>query len=181
MSGTSRKRIVEMIRKFKRQMAGAIVLLALVSISTAEAAAQTRRKRKVPPRVGIIENLDEIRDRIRDRCASHFIQPGIDMVKDEYIFISTSFISSSGNFDVVMNLDGRNVWLKPLATTLRYDARERRVYARHEYREGKTRVTVSFQVQPDSIYPHPAKIVVRNGNAARSIRAFVVEQCSGGE
>ncbi|HEX8249195.1 MAG TPA: hypothetical protein VF599_13545 [Pyrinomonadaceae bacterium] len=167
--------------KFKKQIACAVVLLGFVSLSTAETAAQTRRKRNVLPRVGIVKNLDEIRDRIHDRCASHFIQPGIDMVRDEYIFISTRFINSSGNFDVVMNLDGRNVWLKPLATTLRYDTRERRAYARHEYRAGKTRVTVSFQVQPDSIYPHPAQIVVRNGNAARTIRAFVVEQYSGGE
>lgn len=167
--------------KFKRQIVCAIVLLGLVSILTAEAAAQKRRKRNDLPRVGVVKNLDEIRGRIHDRCASHFIQPGIDMVKDEYIFISTRFIDSSGNFDVVMNLDGSNVWLEPLETTLRYDARERRVYARHEYRAGKIRVSVSFQVQPDSIYPHPAKIIVRRGRAARTIRAFVVEQCSGGE
>lgn len=167
--------------KFKRKIACAVVLLGFASILTAEAAAQKRRKPKVLPRVGIVKNLDEIRDRIHDRCASHFIQPGIDMVRDEYIFISTSFINSSGNFHVVMNLDGSNVWLEPVKTTLRYDTRESRVYARHEYRAGRLRVTVSFQVQPDSIYPHPAKIVFRNGNAARTIRAFVVEQCSGGE
>ena len=168
-------RIVESAGKFKARAACAFVSCCLVLICVSGGAAQ-RRGRDALPRVGVIKDHEQATQAIRGGCDNHFLKLAGDPGYDKNIYISTADGSIAW-----MNLDGRDTRLEPVKTTLRYrssgDAFVGDAFARHEYRAGRTLITVSFWQLSDYVFEYPAQIVIRRGRAVRRLRATGLPQC----
>ena len=87
------------------------------------------------------------------------------------------FESHPDGQDAWMNLDGRNVKLRLLKVTLYYLDEYGTANAVYEYRHKDVAVTVTLPFLYDYVVWLPAKVVLRRGRAARTIRAFVMPQC----
>jgi hypothetical protein len=120
------------------------------------------------PRVGYLRS-DQPAGRSHDGCDNHYLYRRKGAVK-------SIFTSGADGFDAWMNLDGQNVELKLVRTTLSHvDAFEAK--ARYDYRYRDIRITVSLTHLSDYTVWIPATLVLRRGRAARTLRAFVTPQC----
>ena len=127
------------------------------------------RGRNALPRVGLIDR-DAPRGARVPGCDSH----PLSLKKEaEELF----FESRPDGLDAWMNLDGRNVKLKLLKTTLYHLDEFGGGNAVYEYRHRNVAVTVSLPFYSDYVDWLPAKVVLRRGRAVRAIRAFVMPQC----
>ncbi len=145
--------------------AGALVTFCLLLIGVNAAPAQ---RRGVLPRVGAIRD-DQTVGATKPGCGNHILY------RTRYA-AGDIFRSDDDGANAWMNLDGRNVRLELLKTTLRrrdpYEAS-----ARYEYRYRNVRVTVSLTQLSDYTVWLPATLTVRAGRAARTIKAFIAPQC----
>jgi hypothetical protein len=146
----------------------AIALVCLLGLLTSTTAAQLP-KRNMLPRVGTIKNY-ELRHAVPDGCNNHSVRWHEDAVTDIYL-------SNADGSNALMNLDGRDVPLTLVKTTLYYRDQYGTALAYHEYRAGATRITVSFMQLSDYTSFYQAKIVLRRGHTARTIRAVGAPQC----
>ena len=146
------------------------VLFCLSSPFVTQSTARQQR-RNLLPRVGAIGKLEEGTKNIGDGCGNHMLIPRNKSNTYEFIFIS-----SADGLIAWMNLNGRNLRLESVKTTLR-NSRDGNAFARHEYRLGRTLITVSFLLYTDYISEYPAKIILRKGRAVRTIKAVGLPQC----
>jgi hypothetical protein len=147
------------------------ILPVLLCVTPPAVFGQNRRTqgRSDLPRVGMIER-DGQRSTGVPGCDSHPLsfKKGAD---------DLFFESHPDGLDAWMNLDGRNVKLRLLKTTLHHLDEYGAANAVYEYRHRNVAVTVSLPVVSDYVDWLPAKVVLRKGRAVRAIRAFVMPQC----
>ena len=142
-----------------------------LSLLFAATTAAQQPKPNIVPLVGAIGKLDEATRNAWEGCDKHFLRLPNNSLGYGYIFISNADGSIAW-----MNLNGRDVRLELVKTTLRY-LRGGSAFARQEYRAGRIRITVSLPQYTDYISGYAAKIVLRKGRALRTINAFGLPQC----
>jgi hypothetical protein len=162
--------IVE-IKMSKLKFLKLAILLCLLSLSAAQGAAQKPR-RDVLPRVGEIKDTQDVGRYITGGCDYHYLGRRNKTGAGASIFAG----SADGSL-AMMNLNGNDVRLELVKTTLRYERHTGNAFARHEYRAGKARITVSFWQYSDYTAEYPAKIILRNGRAVQTIRAIGAPLC----
>jgi hypothetical protein len=141
----------------------------LILILTVGISCHAQRAGDQLPTIGSLRS-DENRGEGRDGCANHDIvwRAG----SDKYIFSS-----DRDGFQAFMNLDGHNVQLDNVKTTLRYIDQFFYAKAVYEYRYKKVHITVRLTSQTDYTTYIPAAITLRAGRKVRTIRGFVAPQC----
>jgi hypothetical protein len=120
------------------------------------------------PRVGAIRN-DEKTGESKPGCGNHYLY------RTRYAEKAV-FLSDDDGFNAWMNLDGHNVELKLVKTTL-YPRDRFEAFASYEYRFRNIRIAVSLIQYTDYTVWIPAKIIIRKGRGARTIKTFVTPQC----
>lgn len=162
-----KKKYEELIRQMKIFIF--LILICLFSASAFDCPAQTKKRNRLP-RVAKIRPDEDI-GAIRSGCDNHpitFTNGGDDLFFD----------SRGDGLDAYMNLNGHNVKLLLLKTTIFYlNDDYDTTNAIYEYRIKKTRITVSLRMLTDYTVWIPAKVVMRNGQAVRRFNAFVSPQC----
>ena len=126
------------------------------------------------PRVGVIGKYDDGSGNAWEGCGNHFLimrVPSTKSLESKFIFISNADGSIAW-----MNLNGRDTRLELAKMTVWYH-RSGRVFARYDYRAGRTQITVRFQQATDYISDYQATIGLRNGGATRQITASGLAQC----
>jgi hypothetical protein len=127
-----------------------------------------------PPRVGVIGKYDDRSGNTWDGCGNHFLSTRASSTKSlESKFI---FISNADGSIAWMNLNGHDTRLELAKMTVWYQ-RSGRVFARYDYRAGRTQITVRFQQATDYISDYQATIGLRNAGAKRQINASGLAQC----
>ena len=121
------------------------------------------------PRVGPIRN-DQPSTPRRQGCAAHplALKEGAEQI---------IFDSHDDGQDAYMNLNGNNVKLRLVRTTLTHLDQFGTADAVYEYRYKSLRIKVSLQSLYDYTTWVPATVVLRHGRRARTIKAFVAPQC----
>lgn len=130
-----------------------------------------RQKKNVLPRVGAIKDLENFYHR-KAGCGNHFLY-----VRKYAIHENNIFNSDDEGYNAWMNLDGRNVELKLVKTTLLHREIFNDADAIYEYLSGNVRITVRLRRFSDYIAWEPATITLRKGRAVRTIRAYITPQC----
>lgn len=159
-----------------RQLINSLLLMLLFCLPShfvTNAAAQ-RAKPDTLPRVGVIGKYDDGSGYTWDGCGNHFLTmrvPSTNSLGSKFIFAS----SNDGSI-AWMNLNGSDTRLELVKMTVWY-RRDGRVFARYDYRAGRTQITVRFQQSTDFISDYPATIGLRNGGATRQIKATGLAQC----
>jgi hypothetical protein len=144
------------------------VTFAVLAMALSVCGQATRAQVKRLPRVGYLRS-DQPAGRSHDGCDNHYLYRQKGAVK-------SIFTSGADGFDAWMNLDGQNVELNLVRTTLSHvDPFEAK--ARYDYRYKDIRITVSLTHLSDYTVWVPARLVLRRGRAARTLRAFVTPQC----
>lgn len=122
------------------------------------------------PRVRVLDH-DQPTSSSTGGCANHpmtFTRNGSDYFFD----------SHEDGRDAWMNLNGRNVRLTLLRSTLVYlNDNYDTTNAIYEYRFGATRIRVTLRYLTDYISPAPASVSLTRGKLRRTFRAFVAPQC----
>jgi hypothetical protein len=88
------------------------------------------------------------------------------------------FMSNGDGSNAWMNLNGRMRQLRHIKTTLLYRTPDGEPSTVYEYRFGRTRIFVSLgQFKESASSEYPAKIILQNGRAKRTINAAIEPQC----
>ncbi len=145
-------------------------LFCLSSLFATRTEAQQPKPNILPHVAGIGES-DEATGNSWSGCDNHYLIPRNESFEHEPIFISNADGSIAW-----MNLNGRNMGLESVKTTLWY-RRHGSAFARYEYRSGRILITVSFPQYSDYVSEYRAKIVLRRGRAVRTINAVGLPQC----
>ncbi|HEX8735511.1 MAG TPA: hypothetical protein VF721_09325 [Pyrinomonadaceae bacterium] len=145
-----------------------LFLVCLLSAGAFDCPAQ-KSKKDVLPHVGRFRQ-DEETGANRSGCDNH---PLVFTKGKDDVF----FESRGDGLDAFMNLDGHNVKLRLLKTTVYYLDEYGTADAVYEYRYKEIRITVSLRVLSDYTDWIPAKVVIRKNRAARRLNVFVAPQC----
>lgn len=148
-----------------------VPLVCLICLAANLCAAQKKRERRkgVLPRVAVLKS-GEPRGATTGGCDNHLLVFGQDSGK---LF----FESNPNGLDAWMNLDGRNVKLRLLKTTLYHTDEYGYANAFYDYSYKKIRVRVNLPLLTDYTTYQAAKLTLINGRASRAIKAFTAPQC----
>jgi hypothetical protein len=146
-----------------------LITFVLVSMSAANLCVAQRNRPGHLPRVGSL-NAEEPAGDSRGGCDNHDIvwRKG----GNRYFFLS-----AAEGYQAFMNLDGHNVELKQVRTTLSYIDAPYYARAVYEYQFRNVRITVRLTAQSDYTTYVPASITLRSGSVSRTIRGYVAPQC----
>jgi hypothetical protein len=153
----------------KSRLSKIIMLCGLIYLAAMLCPAQRQSLKSVLPRVGKIRN-DQSRGRDVEGCDSHLLT--FRKNADDLFFVS-----HPNGLDAWMNLDGHNVQLKLLKTTLYHLDEYGYANAVYEYRYRKINITIRLPLMTDYTTYVAAKVLLRNGRSRRSLRAFAAPQC----
>ena len=151
-----------------KSVANRFTIIAIMIVATA-ICCHGQLKVKSLPTIAFLRS-DEPAGYSRGGCDNHEIVLSRDSEK-------LIFISAGEGYKAVMNLNGHNVELKQLRTTLDYIDAPYDARAVYEYGYKGVRITVRLTAQSDYTTYVPATITVRSGRARRIIRGFVAPQC----
>jgi hypothetical protein len=152
-------------RKVMKMKAGRFIfLMGLFLLATAICPAQ---KSKLP-RIGYLRE-DQKTGGGKEGCGDHVIY--FKEGQEHAIFAS-----DDEGFNAWMNLNGKNVELRLIKTTLYHrDALD--ADAIYEYRYRDVQITVRMPQLYDYVFYFPVRIVIRRGNSRRFMKAVVSPQC----
>jgi hypothetical protein len=129
---------------------------------------QSVRRRQSLPRVGVIGKY-EFPSAFAEGCANRWIRSAKSA--------ADIFLSTGDGTDAWMNLNNRVRQLRLLKLTLRYKTRNGEPSTIHEYRFGKTRISVRLWKLNENAPTYQAKITLQNGRAKRTIYGEMQPQC----
>jgi hypothetical protein len=147
-----------------------VPLVCLICLAAIVCAAQKQIRRKgFLPRAAVLKS-SEPRGATTGGCDNHLLVFGRDANK---LF----FESNPNGLDAWMNLDGRNVKLRLLKTTLYHRDEYGYANAFYDYRYKKIRIRVNLPLLTDYTTYQPARLTLSDGRVRRAIKAFAAPQC----